>query len=95
MNIPDKVKIGGHTWEVKTIHEDEMQDNAITYFNSHTIKINGTKPKSRQESAFIHELIEVINFHYGINMEHQNIEILEETLYQVIIDNPNIFKPEQ
>ena len=38
-------------------------------------------------SAVLHEVIEALNFHLELKLEHQAITGLESGLYQVLIDN--------
>lgn len=97
MNIPDKVKIGGQTYRVrydakmptKRGHKGECDpmDNEIT--------LDPLMIKSQQEQTFIHEILEAINFEYPVNLEHTQIELLDAVLYQVIKDNPEIFKTQE
>jgi len=38
-------------------------------------------PRELLETTFIHEVIEAINYHYELSLKHQNITLLETTLY--------------
>lgn len=69
--------------------------NALGYSsgNALEIHIDSTIPQQNQETTLLHEILEQINYRYELGLEHQQITILESALYQVIQDNPAIFRP--
>ncbi len=94
MRIPDKVKIGGHEYSCKVVPclgRDYGADGR-SCGNSLEIEIEETLPQQNKESVLIHEILEQINYRYELNLPHEKITILETALYQVIRDNPEIFK---
>jgi hypothetical protein len=94
MNIPNKLKIGGYNYSVKLdpklIRDNGHQGSQCA--NGLEILIDPNLPKENQESVMLHEILEAINYHYALNLEHDKIMVLETALYQVIKDNIDIFK---
>lgn len=92
MNIPEKVKIGGHIYAVDLVSPNEVEgNNGVTWLKLQKILIDKDVPKDRQDSVLIHEIIEVINNDYELELPHRTIQCLEEVLHQVIKDNPSVF----
>ncbi|SHH54639.1 hypothetical protein SAMN02745135_01154 [Caloranaerobacter azorensis DSM 13643] len=89
MRIPEKIKIGGHTYICK--FDDKLSRdtsaNGMSCGNSLEIIIDSSLPEENQESVLLHEILEQINFRYELNLEHEKITILESALYQVLKDN--------
>lgn len=78
MQIPDKVKIGGHILDVVITNNcDNIDYNEIgkTTLAKNIIYINENYPKSRQEEQ-----------------DESLVERLGFLLHQIIKDNPDIFK---
>jgi hypothetical protein len=94
LNIPSTVKIGGIVYDLMFSNTAARDSNSLgsSCANSCEILIDSTAPKQNQESTLIHEIIEQINYRYELNLEHNKITTLETALYQVIKDNPGIFK---
>lgn len=94
MNIPEKVKIGGHTLEVIFTNDcDEIEYNAIgkTILGKNLIRINKNYPKSRQEECLLHEIIHNCLYDLKEEQDEAMVERLGTMLYQVIMDNHNMF----
>jgi len=97
MQIPKRIKIGGLVFKV------ELHDNLTTGQGSYgqmrpvdmKIVIDSTIAKPMQESTFLHEIIEVLNTNLELGMEHKVISAMESGLYQVIKDNPGMFRDEK
>lgn len=88
MNIPDSVKILGHVYEIHEVSASELQGgNGETWLKFCKIKIDKDLPQSRKESVLLHEIIEVINSHFQLEIEHKSIECLEECLYAILKEN--------
>jgi hypothetical protein len=94
LNIPDKVKIGGIVYNCSFSNTSARDSGSLgsSCGNACEIVIDSTVPKQNQESTLLHEIIEQINFRYELNLEHKQITVLESAIYQVIKDNPDIFK---
>ena len=101
MNIPDKVKIGGFDFQV--IRETPQINDAgfigLCKFDDLRISLADKYPKPRTEECFLHEMLHAC-FHNAsldsvkeiANNEEHIIDALSNQLYQVIKDNPKIFK---
>ena len=74
MNIPEKVKIGGHILDVIITNDcDCIAYNEIgrTCLAKNIIWINKNYPKSRQEEALLHEMVH--NMLYELNEEQDEV----------------------
>ncbi len=95
MKIPNKLKISGHTLDVKITNDNNCIDtNEIgkTIIANNIIYINKNYPKSQQEETLIHELLHNCFYCLGEEQSEPLIQRLGAMLYSIIIDNPNIFK---
>jgi len=54
------------------------------------IEIDDAIPVSAQEEALVHEIIEAINYHYELELEHNKITVLGAALHQVLAENPHL-----
>lgn len=90
MKIPKTLKIGGRTYQI-IIRNRSKDDgvNAVASANSffQKIFIDSDFLQEGKESALIHEIMESINGHNDLRMEHQSLQTLSEQLYQVLKDN--------
>lgn len=89
MNIPEKVRIGGHEIEVtfeKSMARD-MDTMGTSCFNALQIRIDETLPQTAKESVFLHEIIHIIDRMNNIELSEKQVIQLESGLYQVIQDN--------
>ena len=90
MKIPQKLKIAGQIYEIieRDRNEKDGTDNLGTsrpYRNK--IWIDSSQPQSQKESTFLHEIIEIINSLYRLELKESGICTLETALYQVLKDN--------
>jgi len=94
MKIPNKVKIGGYTYDIEIDKTLALKSGyqGTQCSNTLEIKIDGGIAQQNKESTLIHEIIEAINYHYELKLEHTVISTLESALYQVITDNSSMFK---
>lgn len=91
MKIPNKLKIGGHTFKVnkKEIISRELGN---TQFINGIIEIDKRLPQSLQESTLIHEIFHVLNSTLADGqVGHSLLDSLSEQFYQVLKDN-NLLK---
>lgn len=98
MNIPDKVKIG---WRNYAIQLDEHRTGAnggdlygeIKY-EQNIIYLYDKLEHDEQAVTLLHEIIHGILYMMGSELRDNEMLItgLSENLYQVIKDNPEIFK---
>lgn len=100
IQIPEQVNILGITYKVKItediktdtkpyIYDGDEKTDYAGYFSSSALTIFLDKHTARQnmESVFIHEVIEIINHHLALNLQHDNIDRLEVALYHVLTNN--------
>ncbi len=91
MRIPDKIKIGAYDYEIKMVddlHKTNGNGNPATITSKHQIIwIDTTQHIQEQESSLIHEILEAIDYHYAIKLDHDKLSVLETALYQVFKDN--------
>lgn len=83
-----KLRVLGKDFELKVV-DSQIVGSACGHFHSdrNEILINKRMCKSMQESTIIHEIIEALNYHLELNLEHNKITALESGLYQVLKDN--------
>jgi len=87
MRIPDKIKILGYDYTIKMIDLNETEKFGTQDMNTLTIRLNENKAQSQIDSTLLHEIIEAIDFHLGLELKHYQINALEAGLYQVLKDN--------
>lgn len=89
MDIPKRLKVLGHEVEVKyekNYARDESRTGSSSA-NSLEILLDPSFSQSVIETTFIHEIIEQLNYHLELHLEHSTISQLEAGLYQVLRDN--------
>jgi Zn-dependent peptidase ImmA (M78 family) len=99
MTIPDKVKIGWRDYEVKQSENKTAADGnellgQIDY-DYNKIYIWEKQPEEIKPCTLLHEILHGIFFISGHDEWRTNEELVEcitENLYQVIKDNPEVFK---
>jgi hypothetical protein len=99
MDIPEKLKIGGHLYEVKyPYHFEERGDiNGQHDFDALCIRLDKNDgyshlemPESRIAANFLHEILHACDGITGHRVFRDNepaIEGIAETLFQVLRDN--------
>lgn len=96
MNIPNKIKIGGHIYTVNYTENLARDRDRIgeSCADKLSIDIDKSLPQSMKESVFIHEILEQFNFVYNVGLEHKQIYDLETAIYALVKDNPSVFNEE-
>ena len=89
MKIPKSMSILGNTYEVQLEDsfregKEEMGSTCVTL---QKITINNKCCKEQQASTLLHEIIEALNYHLDLDLEHKTMMGLEAGLIQVIKDN--------
>ena len=100
MRIPETVKIAGYQYSVERPEEAFVNGESICdgvhNFSQQIIKVATTGTEEYQKTVFLHELVHgIIGSYCGDTSEELNERFTEQFakgLYQVIIDNPDIFK---
>ena len=85
MNIPRKVKIGGHTYKVVFQKETGLSNNVCGRTNRENgiIAIDSGLIQSEKEVTFFHEAIHVMNSEYK---EHE-VDFLAQAFYGFLKEN--------
>ncbi len=101
MNITEKVKIGGYVYDVQRPDATFPSANCTTVcdgehnFAEQLIKVVTSGTTAYQNTVFLHEICHAIVAVYCNevgNDEERFVEQFTKGLYQVITDNPEIFK---
>ena len=90
MDIPSKIKIGGHEIKIVEIIDLDNLDNVGRWVKTkNEIQIEKNQSQSQKESTLLHEIIEAINdlYELDLNKDYHKITTLETALYQVLKDN--------
>ena len=89
MKIPKKLKIGGHSYEVKlvearrAVHMNLDSAGSTSSHRNHVIEIDLNLAQTSKEQTLFHEIFHAINS----ELEHSLLESLSQQLYQVFKDN--------
>lgn len=90
MNIPKKIKIGGHYLEVKIVAPKEI-DNEGSYDRWHrNIRLRDRiiNNEDSEAEAFQHEIFEAIKHLFGLEaIPHRDLTVLSEVYFSVLRDN--------
>lgn len=88
MQIPKRLKIGGHTFTVQFVDKIPPDDAfGVVHQSKLLIELRNNLPLSQLESTFIHEILHAINY----NLTEEQVEYMANALYQVFKDNKIIF----
>lgn len=93
-----KVKVGFKEYEIVKV--PEIKEVAGTYYgkmeaDKELITISSNLSQKLQNQTFLHELLHCIAHKYDLqrlNDDEHEIELLATGIYEVILDNPHIFK---
>lgn len=100
MRIPKQVKVGGFTYHVDRPDGAFVSDGAALdgehSLSEKTIRVSTHGCGDYQDLVFIHELCHAIIEHYVSPKDHDErfVEQFSKGLYQVLVDNPEIFGTE-
>ena len=88
MIIPEKLKIGGHIYEIDCSQELEGKNGETLGNGGDKIRICKTISQTQKEGTLIHEIFHVICSELAeTNMGHCLQSSLAEQIYQVLKDN--------
>jgi|GEM_PF-1466783 len=90
VEIPKEIKIAGKTYSVEV--KDLLKSAGVTnagksYSYSQKIWIDTSAHPEQQEETLLHEIIEMLNDTYDMDLDHQDISTISAGLYQIIKDN--------
>ena len=88
MKIPEKIKFGGHNIPIKLVMADEIKGSGEYDSWYEAIKVNrdGT-PEAKQAETLLHEIIEVINAKFNLEISHTALTGISEMLFSVLRNN--------
>lgn len=95
MNIQNKVKVGYKEYEVqKQEHLDDETRLLYGYcdFEREIIKLCTRYTEDQQKCTLVHELVHAVDDMNEIGLTEEQVVKLGKGLYQLIKDNPNMFK---
>lgn len=89
-----QIKIGGFKFKVG--HRARLLERfAVTgqtdFFND-SILLDSNLTEGNTLATLWHEILECVNRKFHIDMPHELLETLEETLFQALIDNPKFLE---
>lgn len=89
MNIPKKIKVGGHLITVKKVSGEDLADfgEYDNYYKLIRLRNDKGIPESAASEVFMHEIFECIIRQNNLSMDHTHLTVLSEGLFQVIRDN--------
>lgn len=88
MKIPDKLKIGGHYFDICVVPPDNGFERSGQKNGWKTkILLHGDMVQSKRESVLIHEVIHEIAWQANIDLNEIETSVIAEGLYQVLVDN--------
>lgn len=94
MNIPERLKIGGKTYDVELT--DKLYLGAANYngeilYQDLVIRI-APGAKQKMETTFIHEMMHgILDFLGYTDHDEKKVDELANALHMVITDNPDVF----
>jgi hypothetical protein len=87
MNIPDSIKIGGHIIPIERKAHGDIGSSGQYVIHSQTIELVDTGPEDRIAETFLHEIIEGIKYFNQLELSHQAVCTLSESLFDVLRNN--------
>lgn len=97
MKIPEKIKVGGITYQVKQVDKIDKSiiGEGFTVGLWEPLDCNIYLVKNANEQAkeryFLHEVIHALFDHCNLKQSEDKVERLSSALYMFIKDNPEIF----
>lgn len=79
------LKILGYDYEAQLLPHHESAASCHT--TRQLIRIDAGMPAQAQQSALLHEIIEALNYHLALDLEHNAIMALEAGLFQTLTAN--------
>lgn len=95
MQLPESLKIGGHTYRVVLTDDDEKLDGGAGVIDDEAgeILIDSRSMRSVQEASLFHEIFHALNATMGeTTIGHSLLCSLAEQFYTVLADN-NLLLP--
>lgn len=80
-----EIKVAGKTFSIREV--EWLADYGSADFDKQIINIKAGLHPEQTTSTLFHEIIEIINDTYDLNLTHQTIQTIEASLFQVLKDN--------
>lgn len=82
------MNIFGFNYEMKYDHSSRAMDaNGRLFPDSQEVQIANNISREQTISVVLHEILEALDFHMELNLEHNKITCLETGLFQVLTSN--------
>jgi len=85
------LRIGGHDYAIRyhaAWSGAHSQVLGSVVFEKCEILMDEEPCESRHDETLLHEILEILNYHYELALPHPHITSLSEGMYQVLKDNP-------
>lgn len=94
MNLTPKIKIGGVTYAIILSPDLELMEKCTgkVDFTKAQIHLEESLDPKMMMATIIHEILETINEENEYKLPHRTIQSMATQLFQVIEDNPEVFK---
>ena len=94
MKLPHKVKIGGHWFKISFLSEKDggFDTSGRKMGWQGKIFIQERMTESKKQSVLLHEIIHEISWQNNLDLTESQVSALSEGFYQVITDNPGMWK---
>ena len=83
-----KINVLGHDYEIsfdKSV--TELDSYGETNFPAQKITIPFDLATQNKEASIVHEMLEILNYHLQLNLDHDKIMALESGVFQVLKNN--------
>ena len=88
MKIPEEIMVNGHQIKVIKVKSDVEGNPGVYHTWYQTIKINvDDNTEDMQAEAFLHEIFEAIRNKFNLKIEHSELTLISEVLFDTIRRN--------
>ena len=93
MKIPKQLKIGGHDIQVELSDTAHIRNQGEynNYHNLIRLEKEADTPEDNVAECFLHEIIECIKIKNNLTIQHIDLSVLSESLFQILTDNRLVF----
>lgn len=90
--LPETIKIGGQIFSIVLDYNlaHDKSEFGDTNFRTLVITIEGSLSQPVKSATLFHEIIEVINEQNELNLSHQKIQCISNSLFQILSDNRDL-----
>ena len=88
MKIPDKIKIGAHTFDINFVSDaDGFTLTGRAQHWSNKITLQSDLMQSKREATLFHECLHEMNCQQDWGLEESKVAIIAESFYTFLVDN--------